>query len=312
MDERRYRAAEERLFEDAGIAPTQHRLRLPTVGTTARVLDVGEGRPVVFLHGGPDAGATWSYLAAHARGLRCLLVDRLGCGLSERPPYVPDAARLPGYLVQVTVDVLDALGLERATLVGCSLGGSQALRTAAAHPDRVSGVVLAGCPPFVPGWTQPGFFGLLRTPVVGRLVLASPVTRKTPSRYLTGMGHARSLQADRIPAPMLEWVRAWLRDTDTMRNEAAMIVACGNRRDGFDPSLEQDEHVLGAIDVPCRVVIGTDDVVGGEPVARALAAALPRCDVEVMPGAGHLPWLDDPALVARSIAAFVADFSFRE
>jgi pimeloyl-ACP methyl ester carboxylesterase len=119
------------------------------------------------------------------------------------------------------------------------------------------------------------------------------------------MGHARSLDAGRIPAPMLDWVRAWLRDTDTMRNEAAMIVACGTRA-GFDPRLEQDAHALGAVDVPCRVLIGTDDVVGGEPVARELVAALPRADVDVMPGAGHLPWLDDPALAARSIGRFVA------
>lgn len=301
----RYQAAERALFEAAGVEPRERWVRLPRTGVTARVLEVGDGRPALFLHGGPNAAATWAHLAAATDGLRCLLVDRPGCGLSEPPPVVPTAATLPAYVAQLTVDVLDGLGIDRAGIVGSSFGGYAALRSAVAHPDRVDRVVLAGCPAFVPGWSAPGFFRLLRTPVVGRLLLAMPPTPGAVRMSLRQMGHGASLAAGRIPPAMLAWARTWQRDTATMRNDAAMIVACGTRRDGFDPSLDLDDGDLARVVAPTLVLCGSDDPVGGEDVCRSLAARLPHATVEVFEQGGHLPWLDDPARAARLVSSFL-------
>jgi pimeloyl-ACP methyl ester carboxylesterase len=303
MNERRYRQAERALFEDAGIDPIERRIALPTLGVTARILEIGEGAPVVCLHGGPDAAATWSYLAAAATGARLLLVDRPGTGLSDPLLSVPDVATLPGYVSQLTIDVLDALGLQRAHLLGSSFGGYSALRTALEHPDRVTRIVLAGCPPFVPGWTAPGFFTLLRTPILGRVLLSAPVTRASVRSYLRQMGHGRSLAEGSIPVAMLEWIRSWQRDTDTMRNDAAMIVACGTRRGGFDPRLDLTPDELRQVGAPCSILVGTDDPVGGEDVAANLASLLSDATVDVWSGAGHLPWLDDPVRAGAAIMA---------
>ena len=127
------------------------------------MLEVGDGEPVVFLHGGPEAGATWSYVAAHLDGIRAILVDRPGCGLSAAPRNIPDASTLPAYVAEAHRDLLDELGIARASLVGSSLGGYSGSRSAS-RTSRVTGVFLAGCPPFVPGWTQIPFFTLLRAP----------------------------------------------------------------------------------------------------------------------------------------------------
>lgn len=306
MDTHRYRQAEDALFATAGVDPEERWIALPTLGVKARVLEVGTGRPAVFLHGGPNAAATWAHLAAATEGVRCLLVDRPGCGLSEPLPATPDASSLPRYVETLTADVLDGLGLDGADLVGSSFGGYVALRGAAAHPGRVGRVVLAGCPAFVPGWRAPGFFSLLRTPVVGRLLLSLPPTAGAVRTSLRQMGHGRSLAGGRIPAPMLDWVRAWQRDTGTMANDAAMIVACGTRRRGFDPALDLDDAALAAVTAPTLVVAGTDDPVGGEAVCRDLARRLPDARVEVLAGAGHLPWLDDPDGVAGLVSSFLA------
>lgn len=302
----RYRQAERRLFEAAGIEPAELRIRLPRLGVEARVLDVGTGEPTLFLHGGPNAAATWSYLAASAPGLRCLLLDRPGTGLSDPLPTVPDATTLGRVQEDLTVEVLDALGIGQAHLVGSSLGGFAALRSAAAHPHRVLRVVLLGCPAFVPGWRQPRFFTLLRTPVLGRAVLTLPPTPASVRLSLRQLGHRRSLRAGRIPAPMLDWIRAWQADTDTIGNEAAVIARCGTWRQGFDPSLDLGDDILGTVHAPTLVVAGSDDPVGAEEVARDLADRLPRGQVEVMDGAGHLPWLDDPELAAGLTSAFLA------
>lgn len=305
MNEQRYRLREAALFAAAGIDPVERWLDLDTIGTRARVLEVGDGPPVLFLSGGPDAAATWSYVAGAATaGLRCILLDRPGTGLSAPPRQVLDAARLPGYVSDLTRDVLDALGVPCASLVGCSFGGFSALRSALALGERIEQVVLAGCPAFVPGWRQPRFFSVLRTPVLGRLVLAVPPTRASVRFSLRELGHASSLGEGAIPQPMLDWVRGWQRDTDTMRHDAAMILACGTRR-GFDPRLDMAPEELAAIRQRCMVVIGTDDPVGGADVGRALAEMLPSSELEIWPGAGHLPWLDDPAAFGSRLVAFL-------
>ena len=305
-NEGRYREAERRLFTDAGVVPREHAVPLRRVGTMARVLEVGEGVPVVFFTGGPMAAATWAYVTAAATGVRCLLVERPGTGLSEPLPYVPDHTCLRRYVTDLTADVLDAFELDRAALVGSSLGGYSVLASAIAHPQRVERMVLAGLPAFVPGWKQPAFFTLLRTPVVGRLLLAAPVTRASARMSLKQMGEQQALRDRRVPDAMIEWTRAWQRDTDTMRNDAATITACGTRKGGFDRSLDLTPAELSAVEVPCHAIVGTEDIVGGEDLGRALVAHLAKATLDVWEGAGHLPWVGEPTRFATTIRSFVA------
>lgn len=305
VNEQRYRRVEEALFADAGVEPAERWIDLATVGTRARVLEVGEGPGVLFLHGGPIAAATWAYVAAQLREVRCVLLDRPGTGLSPAPAAVPGVDELPGYVGQLTRDVLDALALPSATLVGSSLGGYSALRSAAAFPDRVDRIVLAGYPAFTPGWRQPAFFTLLRTPLLGRALLAAPVTRASARMSLGRLGHKRSLTTGRIPDPMIDWTRAWQRDTETMRNDARMIVGLGSWRGGFSPRLDLTGEDLAAIQTPVLLLAGSDDPVGGEPESRRLVSDLPDAAVEVLAGAGHLPWLDDPTWFATHLSNWV-------
>ncbi len=104
----------------------------------------------------------------------------------------------------------------------------------------------------------------------------------------------------------------WQADTDTMVNDAAMIVRCGSWRGGFDPALDLDGDVLGRVHAPTLIVAGSDDPVGGEDIARALAERLAHADVEVMKGAGHLPWLDDPGRVAALTSGFLLSTGSRD
>ena len=286
-------------------SPESGGIRLRRLGVEARVLEVGAGEPTLFLHGGPNAAATWSYMAASTSGLRCLLLDRPGTGLSDPLPVIPDATTLGRTQQDLTLDVLDALDIDRAHLVASSLGGFAALRSAASHPERIRRMVLLGCPAFVPGWTQPAFFKILRTPVLGRAVLGLPPSRASVRLSLRQLGHQKSLRARTIPQPILDWVGAWQGATDTMRNDAAMIVRCGSWRQGFDPSLDLVDDDLQRIHAPTLVVAGTDDPVGGEAVCGDLARRLAHGEMAVMSDAGHLPWLDDPRRAAQLTSAFL-------
>src|SRR6185503_5068467 len=139
MDEQRYREAERALWEWAGVQPTEQRVRLEPFGVTVRVQEAGEGPPVLFIHGGPNAGSTWVPLVGHMAGFRSIVLDRPGTGLSD--PYPVDEQTLPAFADGLVASVLDAVSVDRAHVVGSSFGGFLALRSAAATPDRVSRMV---------------------------------------------------------------------------------------------------------------------------------------------------------------------------
>ena len=298
----RYRTAERDLFADAGIDPIEHRIRVDGVNGTVRVLEVGQGAPVLFLHGGPNAAATWSYVAAAVApaGLRCLLLDRPGCGLSDPPSEIPTSQTLPDYLPRLSIQVLDALRIEAATVVGSSLGGYAALRTATVARERVRSVCLAGCPAFIPGWTPPAFFAYLRRPVTRFLLLNAPLTQASVRRSLAMSGQRHSVEAGLVPPAMTAWIAAWQAHTRTLRNDTAMIVACGDKH-GFDPNLELTTDDLTHVTQPVTALFGADDPVGGADTGQALAAALPNAHLTVLADTGHLPWLDHPTTIADSI-----------
>lgn len=301
-----YRAAEQALFRDAGFTPEERLIGLPKLGVRARVLETGSGPAVVFLHGGPSTAAAWAYVAAALPNVRAILLDRPGCGLSEPPKSVPDGETLPGYVTQLTRDVLDSLELKRAVLVGSSFGGYSALRSALAMPERVRGLVIAGCPAFAPGWAPPKFFSALRTPLLGRLLLAMPATRGNAKMFLKQMGEGAALKKGAIPEPVVDWVHGWQKHTDTMRNDARMILAAGKWRHGFNPSLEMTAGELGGVACSTVIVSGSDDPLGGDGLIGALAAMIPGAEVTMLASIGHLPMLGAPGPIAEAIRRVVA------
>jgi pimeloyl-ACP methyl ester carboxylesterase len=131
---------------------------------------------VVFLHGVNTAGTVWAPLAAGLDGFQCLLVDRPGCGLSRPLPRpIKDAAELVAFAESFTPELLDVAGLGRTPLVSTSLGGYHALRSAAARPDRVAGVVQLGWPVGAPNERLP-------------LVMRRPLRRRTGRPHLRREG----------------------------------------------------------------------------------------------------------------------------
>ena len=114
-------------------------------GIATNVLDSGEGQAVLLLHGsgpGVSAYANWRRtIPALSTRLRVLAPDAVGFGFTERPvDVVYDVDTWVGQ----AIGLLDALGLEKASIVGNSFGGALALRLAARHPERVDRLVLMG------------------------------------------------------------------------------------------------------------------------------------------------------------------------
>jgi 2-hydroxy-6-oxonona-2,4-dienedioate hydrolase len=306
MDELRYRAAEQALWASVGRTPVEHRVHLPANDVTVRVQEVGEGPPVLLLHGGPNSGSTWAPLVGHLDGFRCLLVDRPGTGLSDPLPRPLTAEWAEPFADGFVGDVLDALALDRVHLVASSFGGYLALRSAAATPDRVDRMVQMACPAFAPGMGTPPFMRVMGLRAGRWLLGALPPSAAAGRATLRQIGHGASLADGRISQPFLDWYLALQRHTDTMEHEVAMIASAVRWR-GFDDRLTLRPEVLAAVTAPTAFLWGVDDTFGGADVAEALVAALPDATLEMVPDSGHLPWLDDPARAAAFVAGHLAD-----
>jgi pimeloyl-ACP methyl ester carboxylesterase len=230
MDEPRYRVAEQRLWASVGVRPDERMVALTRLGVDVRVQELGDGEPVLFVHGGPNSGSTWASLAAQLPGYRRLLVDRPGTGLSEATRLGPDD--LAEVAEVFVADVLDALGLEWAHVVGSSFGGFLALRSAAATPERFGRMVQMACPAGAPGMGMPGFMKAMVTPGIGRLIAALPPNERAGRMIFRQIGHGRSLDDGRIPQVFLDWYLALQGHTDTMANESRLIRSLASVRAG--------------------------------------------------------------------------------
>ncbi len=128
------------------IEPSDLWAPLPVQHTVVNDLDIafvdsgGEGDPIVFIHGLSSYLGFWEYQLEHfAKDHRVLALDLPGYGASGRP----DVPCTPPWYADVVADWMFAVGVERATVVGHSMGGQVAMELALRHPERVERLALS-------------------------------------------------------------------------------------------------------------------------------------------------------------------------
>ena len=285
--------AEAEVWRSLGLNPRHHEVRLAHTGTTAHVTEVGDpaGPPVVFVHGGGVAGPSWGDLAAQLPGFRCLLLDRPGCSRSE--PFAissfDDVLALTDSLV---ADVLDGLGLDRASVVGTSYGGAYAMRGTAAHPERVDRLVLLGWCLGMPGTITPMWFRMGALPGIRHLNGAMPMRGALLRAGLRRFSMGRAVDEGRFSDEALAWLAALYRETDTMRHESRIAGLTVSLRNGWDPRLSWSDDLLAAVTAPTLVLFGDEDHFGTYEGANSLEDKMTDARVQLLTEAGHAPWLD--------------------
>ena len=299
----RYHRAETALWEHHGLRPTARFIQLANPRMRLRVLEVGTGTPVLMVHGTVGAGAWPSLMEAMGPGYRFIVLDRPGWVGSEpldfsgRPYRTVAADLLRG--------VLDALAIERAVVLGGSIGDVWALSLAQLHPERVLKVVLLGAGPMVTEAKRPSFIRLIASPI-GALIVRLPVNPDRARSILRDSGHGPSLDAGQIPDAFVDWRVSLSNDTPSMRRERDMVRSVV-RGDGWTPGFLFDDANLGAIEAPTLMVYGTADQVGSAGVWRRVMGAMPRGRLELVDGAGHMPWFDEPQRVASLVDGFLGE-----
>lgn len=305
VNEQRYRRAEQALWQSVGVEPTERMLVLDRAEATVRIQELGEGEPVLFVHGASNGGTSWASLAARLEGYRCVLVDRPGCALSPRlDRRHADMEQLGAFADALVIDVLDAIDAPSANVVGTSFGGYFVLRAAAAHSERIDRVVTLSWSFGAPMESTPLIMRIATRPALRRLTARIPPTEGLARAMLKQIGLRHAVESGRFGDVEMAWFLSLLRDTDTLGNEIDSMPPVVTMR-GFNDDTLLVPSVLAAVTSPTYLLWGEDDPQGGADIAREFVRQLPNAELEVMVGAGHAPWMDDPDHVAERVDAFL-------
>ena len=291
----RYRAAEATLWATLGARPVECHVRLPRVGTEVRIQELGDGPPLLFVHGGSTSGASWADLAGGLPDRRCILLDRPGTGLSEPlSADIDDVAALREVADRLIPDLLDGLGLPAIDVVATSFGGWFALRAALAAPARIGRLVLFGWTAGAPIGRLPLMLRVGVLPVVGDVLDRLPVTTAAVRAIFRGIGSGAAVADGRISPEAIGAYAGLLRWTPTLRNDRRLGRLFFSAF-GMDERIVLTEAERAAIGQPIRWLWGEHDAFAGAAIAREFVEPFPDVRLTIAPGVGHAPWVDDLA-----------------
>jgi pimeloyl-[acyl-carrier protein] methyl ester esterase len=204
--------------------------------------------------------------------------------------------------VGLVTSMLDALGLERARIVGTSLGAMWGLCMALDRPERVISVVGLGIPAVsLPGMRGNAFFRALTTPGVRAVVRRIPPPKSLAATRRGSRDAMGRHAVDRMPDAYFDVMRATMLMPGwrtAMYTHLNLAMRSGKPR----PENLFTDAELASIQVPVRFVFGDADVYGGPEVGERAVRLMPDARLDVVPG-GHAPFVDEPERCAEVIRA---------
>jgi pimeloyl-ACP methyl ester carboxylesterase len=267
-------------------------------GRRIHAIEVGDGKPLVLLHGSGPTALQFLPLIERLTGVRAIAVDRPGFGLSDTIERESEDYR------EAAVDsmslILDGLGLRKTALLGNSTGGTWALWYALAHPDRVTRLVLLGASPLLPETHVPPPMLGVATPTAGPPPQLPPPSRDSVVQGMSVFGEGETIvrypdQVEAMVAAGSDRLLAGVRLTELR----ALIAPTG-----WQPALAMRPEDIQVLTVSTLLIWGEQDPLGGAEVALTAAATIPHAQLELLP-AGHAPWLGHPDRVAAMVGDFV-------
>ena len=253
--------------------------------------ECGAGTPIVFVHEFAGDWRTWEPQVRHfSRRYRCIAYNARGYPPSDVP------ADMERYSQQRARDdilaVLDALGIERAHIVGNSMGGFAALHFGIAHSPRALSLVIAGC-----GYgAHPDQYEKFQ---MQARELAKTMLEKGMAHIAATYGHGpgRLPLRDKDPRGFAEFIHQF--SEHSAQGSANTMLGYQARR----PSLYSLTTEMARIAAPALIVAGDEDDAVLEP-SLLMKRTVPTAGLVVLPRSGHMTNLEDPALFNRLVEDF--------
>lgn len=256
----------------------------------------GNGESVfILLHGFGASLFSWREVTAPLAEFGTVIAyDRPAFGLTERPlewegesPYSQDSQ------VELVIGLMDALGIEKATLVGNSAGGTIAMLTALKYPERVEQLILVDPAVYAgggaPAWVRP----LLGTPQMRHLgtLFARQIQARGPELVELAW-HDPS----RMPPGVMEGYQKPLQVNHW--DKALWELTVSSRESGLGERVNE-------FDLPVLVITGDDDRIVPTEQSVRLASEIPNAELVVIPQCGHVPHEECPNEFIRAVTDFL-------
>lgn len=264
--------------------------RVEVNGLHLNVEVLGDGFPLLALHGFTGSAATWRPFAVNWPQYRIIAVDLIGHGASDAPA---DEARYT--MAHCTADLaalLDALDVERAALLGYSMGGRVALRFALAAPERIAALVLESASPGIEDE------GERAVRVAADRALADGIERDGIEVFVDRW-EALPMWATQaaLPEPVRQRLRA-----QRLRNSTAGLANSlrGMGAGAQEPVLDR----LGELRMPVLLIAGELDAKYRQ-LAHDMRERIRDAHINIVEGAGHAAHLEQPAAFVPLVKEFL-------
>ncbi len=250
--------------------------------------------PLLFVHGLAGNVSHWVEVApAFTASRRVLAVDLPGHGETER---TPGRYSIDNYVRHVT-GLLDSLQIERAHIVGHSMGGMVSLASAISAPDRIASAVLVNPAGMgrLPAWARVGGRFVIRKSVLDRIL---------PRVWKHGILANVFFQKNAQTRAFINTVES----THDMSQAHELVKDISTLMHDLRHDLLERDYatLLGSIGVPIGVIWGEKDRLVPAPLLRDAARRLPNVQVEEIPRCGHMPNIERPERVRAFIEAHLA------
>jgi len=270
---------------------------IQTSAGSVDVEDRGSGEPIVFLHPFVTNSKHWRHVTGKLESeFRCI-APTMPIG-SHRKPMNPHADLTPPGQARIVVDILDALGIDRATVVGNDSGGAITQIVATSYPDRVARMGLVSCDAY--DVFPPRLFGYLK--VVAAIPGATYVLAK--SMKIPGVTQLPIafgwITTEPIPKDVMQTYIGPLNSSAGVRRDTIKVVKGLNKKH----ILAAAEH-FPALQTPTLVAWGEKDRFFARPLAERLARELPNSRLEIIKGSRTFIPEDAPEELADSLRRFV-------
>jgi pimeloyl-ACP methyl ester carboxylesterase len=271
--------------------------RIDVDGLPTRYLRAGTaGPPLVLLHGVGDNALDWQWvMPTLARTHRVYVPDLPGSGGSIKP----DVDYSPAFFTQFLSAFLDALAVERAAVVGNSLGGLVSLRLALSEPSRVSALGLVASA----GLGREVTYALrsLALPGYGRLAVAWG--KRPPGAAQRALGRSTLLFARPQSVPL-----KWLKEQYRLARLPGFLeaqLATVRAQVGIKGQREVLVDRLAQLEVPTILVWGTRDRVLPYSQAKEAVSRLQGGSLELISDCGHSPHVEQPERFVSALGRFL-------
>jgi pimeloyl-ACP methyl ester carboxylesterase len=241
-------------------------------------LELGEGAPILVLHGAGGLPENAPFLGRLAQHGRVLAPTHPGFGRSELPDWIDSVDDL----AYIYLDLMEAFDLREVTVIGCSMGGWVAAEIAVKSTARIA-----------------------------RLVLVDPIGIKVSDRLTRDIIDIFATDAAELERIAVHDPRNAL-DLTTLSDEALELIARNREAAALflwepyahDPKLPRRLH---RIDVPTLLLWGESDRIVTPAYGRAYAKLIPHARFELIPAAGHAPHIEQPDAFVKHVVQFLGE-----